>query len=114
MKKKYVEFSCDFCEKKLMKSENYWDKNERGAIPKEYPFPYDEEWIYLHSLIFKTSPNEKTKESPKNECYDRHFCSEECLFKFLKKRIKETKMQNLMENLDSKSKKKSIKNILFG
>ncbi len=74
MRKQYNVFVCEECKKesKLMEEQH---KFHTG-------YPYGDKWVYLYCLNFKL---DKDKESNFN---DKHFCSKECMNKFICKALK--------------------------
>jgi len=71
MKETRVKFICDNCNAETEVKPKYGNK---------LSYPYEIRWAYLHNLSFKTSPKEESVK-------DKHFCSKECLIKFIEGEI---------------------------
>lgn len=67
MKKEFIEYTCDFCNKKVTIQEHEYERSELHT-----------KWIRLYKLI-STTHKEKTKF---------HFCSDNCGLQFLQNHIK--------------------------
>lgn len=74
-KKEYVEFQCDYCGK-------------TETIEKCFGFPYHKNWEYLHELNGKTIDCDKETSVKFIIEKDKHFCSIDCLYFFIKKAYK--------------------------
>lgn len=70
MKEDFTKFRCESCEKEII-------------IVKGEGYPYDEGWCYLYNFTGTvTNPSvEKNKKGFENK--DKHFCSTECMIKFI-------------------------------
>lgn len=64
-----TKFICDECEKQTEEAE------------QPITIPYGDGWVYLYHFTYKeTKSNEK--------CFkDKHFCSKECLIKYLMRKL---------------------------
>jgi len=81
MKEPHTKYTCDNCKK-----EKY--------SPDCIGFPYHEDWCYIYNFTGRVlesyhSGIETNIADFKNQ--DKHFCSEKCMFEWIKKTIKECK-----------------------
>lgn len=81
MRKDYTKFTCDKCGKETQK--------EKG-----YGFPYDDKWYYIYNFTAKFLRLHTPAidiDVARVEEKDRHFCSEKCMFTYIRKKIAENK-----------------------
>ena len=62
-----TDFICDECKKEITGCKK---------------FPYEQDWVYLYEFSFKKGHNLVPG------IKDKHFCSDECMIKFITKQIK--------------------------
>jgi hypothetical protein len=74
-----IRFECDECAKRTEESE------------QPTRLPYEDGWMYLYRLCFKTS---KHKE---NDSKDKHFCCKDCMIKWLNDKIESKIIQEKKE-----------------
>jgi len=81
MKKDYTKFVCDECGKEIQKE-------------KDCGFPYEEKWCFVYNFTAKFlrlyAPAIEVDVGRVEE-KDKHFCSERCMFVYIKKKIAECK-----------------------
>ena len=86
MKKKIIEFKCDFpgCKKRI--------KVESEYLSDRTPYPYDKGWVYLYNHKGKVAQNVFF------EAEDNHFCGGEHLIEFIQLQItRALKEKKIME-----------------
>lgn len=88
MKEKKVKFICDSCSK-----ETEYEQEIKNPNNQNHPYNYNEGWIYIYTM------NIKLRKDITLEIKDKHFCSEDCLFTFVKNKFDELIKKRILTEL---------------
>jgi len=87
MKEAHTKYTCDNCKKEKFNSDSLG-------------FPYDNKWCYIYNFTGRVLESdypgiELNVADFKNK--DKHFCSEKCMFEWIKNTVKECKKECVKE-----------------